>query len=119
MSASALADVERIWTRARDLYRGSKGSRLPRADNTALLLALLDGPGCGSEIARRAGVNQGNATAHQLPRLRTMRLVDGWETPPSARGGRRAWHWALTPTGRELAEALSRSTPQTHADTPA
>lgn len=101
-------DIERIWTRARDLYGHVNDRRVPSAGLSALLLALLDGEAHGSELARRAGLDQSNATAVHLPKLRRMRLVDGWEVVGIGHqgGGRRASMWALTPEGRALAGAL-------------
>jgi hypothetical protein len=75
-----------------------------------VLIALLDGPAHGSEIARRAGQRQQNVTWVWLPKLRQFRLVetDPWDTPGLGHqgGGRPARVWELTASGRELAELL-------------
>ncbi len=104
-----MADVESIWTEARN-RRGQFGDRrTPSAGIAAVLLALWRyGSMYGAEIAQHAKQNQGN-TALWLTKLRRFEFVEINEVVHGyghQGGGRPAVFWSLTRAGRELAELL-------------
>lgn len=114
-SRSPAADaVDQLWqaARARSTHRADR--RRPGPGISSVLVALLDGPTYGAEIARRAGQGQGNV-ARWLPKLNRLGFVIKIDEVPASEvkkegfgGGRPAIIWRLTGAGRQLAEALAR-----------
>jgi len=111
-SASPSDQVQRIWLAARPRRGPGPGGtdrRRPSAAIGAVLLALLDGPVHGGDIARRTGQAQPEVTSRRLPRLERYGFVRPVERVPGRGhqgGGRPAVIWALTERGRGLAGAL-------------
>jgi hypothetical protein len=109
----AVAEVDRLWTLARARHGNPKQARRPSPGIAAVVLALHQlGTATGREVARRAAQNQPNVTSLWLPRLESLRftsIVDACVPGQGHNGGGRpANFWRLTPSGRQLAEALRR-----------
>lgn len=111
-------NAETLWSRARNRYGDMRDRREPSPGIACVLVALLDGPAHGGEVARRASQDQGN-TVRWLRKLQVMRLVDleheveanfvksGKRSDGGRQsGGRPALVWELTWQGEELARAL-------------
>jgi hypothetical protein len=80
----------------------------PVASAVALLDALAGLGTCnGAELARHAGVQQGQATSVTLPRFERLNLVSR-STDAEGVAGRtgRPTRWTITRAGRELARVL-------------